>query len=313
MKKIVVNAVSKAFKVKGKSDFKAVENVSFSVEEGEIVGLIGVNGSGKSTLIKMITGILHPDSGSVEIDGINTWKDRKLVSPKIGTVFGQKSQLWYHLTPRETFLFLGSVYKLSKAETSLRIKSISESFSLGEILDKPVRKMSLGQRMKCEICAALVHNPEILFLDEPTIGLDIVAKENLVHTLKKYNKVNHQTVLITTHDIEDVAKLCTSVVILNHGKILFKGKTQELFSKTGNTKIIHLKTREKIENLQINCIEQKRIDDYTHEITVKNSGDNVNELLKQLQQYSIVSYKEKNISLSQIVKHLFIEGTEDDK
>ncbi len=260
MKKIVVNAVSKAFKVKGKSDFKAVENVSFSVEEGEIVGLIGVNGSGKSTLIKMITGILHPDSGSVEIDGINTWKDRKLVSPKIGTVFGQKSQLWYHLTPRETFLFLGSVYKLSKAETSLRIKSISESFSLGEILDKPVRKMSLGQRMKCEICAALVHNPEILFLDEPTIGLDIVAKENLVHTLKKYNKVNHQTVLITTHDIEDVAKLCTSVVILNHGKILFKGKTQELFSKTGNTKIIHLKTREKIENLQINCIEQKRID-----------------------------------------------------
>ncbi len=173
---IEVSSVSKVFGNK-KISKVAVNDMNFSVKQGDIVGLIGVNGSGKSTLIKMMCGILHPDSGEVFIDGMDVWKNRKDIIKNIGIVFGQKSQLWYHLTPQETFQFLGSVYDLDKAVVEERIDNLIKAFSIEEFADRAVRKLSLGEKMKCEIVASLIHNPKLLFLDEPTIGLDVVAKK----------------------------------------------------------------------------------------------------------------------------------------
>ena len=209
---------------------RAVNNISFTVEKGEMLAFIGPNGAGKSTTIKMLTGILYPTSGEIIVNGINPAKQRKKLAYKIGTVFGQKEQLWTHLTPYDNFRFFGAIYDIPNDEIEDRIEELSNTFELQEFINTPVRNLSLGQRIRCEMVAALIHKPEILFLDEPTIGLDPVVKKNIRKLIEKMNKELGTTIFLTSHDVGDIEKLCKRVIIVNKGKIIMDDTIQNLKS-----------------------------------------------------------------------------------
>lgn len=244
MQAITVENLSKTFRVKKKEKgmagsikavlhprteiIRAVDSVSFTVEEGEMLAFIGQNGAGKSTTIKMLTGILYPDGGRARIFGIDPTKQRKQLAYRIGTVFGQKEQLWTHLTPYDNFHFFGAVYDLTKRETEARIEELSEQFALGDFIDTPVRNLSLGQRIRCEIAASLIHKPQVLFLDEPTIGLDPVVKESVRELVRRMNREEHTTVFLTSHDVGDIEKLCRRVIVVNAGKIVLDDSMEQL-------------------------------------------------------------------------------------
>lgn len=199
---------------------KAVNDISFTVEKGEMLAFIGPNGAGKSTTIKMLTGILYPTNGEIMVNGINPAKQRKKLAYKIGTVFGQKEQLWTHLTPYDNFKFFGAIYDIPNNEIEDRIEELSKTFELEKFINTLVRNLSLGQRIRCEMVAALIHKPEILFLDEPTIGLDPVVKKNIRKLIRKMNKELGTTIFLTSHDVGDIEKLCKRVIIVNKGKII---------------------------------------------------------------------------------------------
>ena len=201
-------------------DVRAVDNVSFAVEEGEMLAFIGPNGAGKSTTIKMLTGILYPDDGKVNVLGLDPTKSRKQLAYRIGTVFGQKEQLWTHLTPYDNFRFFGAIYDLSDRETETRIAELADRFGLDAFINTPVRNLSLGQRIRCEIVASLIHKPSVLFLDEPTIGLDPVVKENIRELIKQMNREYHTTIFLTSHDVGDIEKLCERIIIINSGRVV---------------------------------------------------------------------------------------------
>ena len=198
----------------------AVRGVSFDIEAGEKVAFIGPNGAGKSTTIKMLTGILHPTSGEARVLGLVPWRDRRALVARLGCVFGQRSQLWYHLPVAETFALLATVYDLSRSEAAARVAQLSELFELGELLDQPVRKLSLGQRMRCEVAASLLHRPEVVFLDEPTIGLDVVARARIRDLLVRMSEDEGVTVLLTSHDAGDVESVCDRVILVDDGRIV---------------------------------------------------------------------------------------------
>ena len=192
------------------------------------MAFIGPNGAGKSTTIKMLTGILHPTSGEATVLGLTPWKDRERLSYKIGSVFGQKSQLWYHLPPIDTFNLLGKIYEMDQSEQIKRRDFLVETFEIGDLMKTPVRKLSLGQRMRCEIAASLLHKPEVIFLDEPTIGLDVVARQNVRQTLKQWNDQEKATIFLTSHDVGDIEYLAGRVVIINHGQIVLDDQVKTL-------------------------------------------------------------------------------------
>ena len=206
----------------------AVDRVSFTVEEGEMLAFIGPNGAGKSTTIKMLTGILCPDGGSVRVLGLDPVKRRKQLAYQIGTVFGQKEQLWTHLTPYDNFRFFGAIYDIPDRETEERIGELAERFALEAFINTPVRNLSLGQRIRCEIVASLIHKPGVLFLDEPTIGLDPVVKENIRGLIRQMNREYHTTILLTSHDVGDIEKLCRRIIIMNAGQIVLDDSMEHL-------------------------------------------------------------------------------------
>lgn len=241
MAAINVSGLSKTFsvKVQGNSRIRsllspqirevaAVKGVSFSVEKGEMLAFIGPNGAGKSTTIKMLTGILYPSGGEASVLGYTPWRDRQTLSRRIGSVFGQKSQLWFHLPPRDTFRLLSHIYELDEVAYKLRLNRIVEIFELEDLLQTPVRKLSLGQRMRCEVAACLLHKPEILFLDEPTIGLDVVAKRKLRELISLINREEGVTVFLTSHDTGDIESLCKRVMVINHGEVILDTSPQLL-------------------------------------------------------------------------------------
>ncbi|MGV8141276.1 MAG: ABC transporter ATP-binding protein [Candidatus Woesearchaeota archaeon] len=209
-------------------DIKAVNDISFNVKEGELVAFIGPNGAGKSTTLKILSGILYPTSGDVSVFGMNPQKDRKKLAYNIGTVFGQKPQLWFHLPARESFDLFSKIYEIPEKEYTERVNMLIKKFDIGEIIDQPVRKLSLGQRMRCEIVLALIHKPKILFLDEPTIGLDIIAKKSIRELIRDINEKDRVTIILTSHDMDDVEKICKRTVIINKGSIIYDGKINDL-------------------------------------------------------------------------------------
>lgn len=212
---------------------KAVESITFSIDEGEFVGYIGPNGAGKSTTIKMLAGILHPSAGTIEVAGYSPQKQRKEVAKKIGVVFGQRTQLWWDLPVRDSFEILQAMYKVSDRDFSQAMERYDDLLALGSFLDTPVRKLSLGQRMRADLAAALLHNPDVLFLDEPTIGLDVVAKERIRGFLKEINRTEKKTILLTTHDMDDIAELCQRIIVINHGKLVMDGSLVALREQIG--------------------------------------------------------------------------------
>ena len=222
----------------------AIKALSFEIKSGERVAFIGPNGAGKSTTIKMLTGILHPSSGKIEVLGLVPWKDRRSLGFKIGTVFGQRTQLWYHLPPVDTFALLAKIYEIDPQVYKKHLQELVHLFEIDHLLNKPVRKLSLGERMRCEIVASLLHKPKILFLDEPTIGLDINAKLMIRGLLNKLSKEHGTTLFLTSHDTADIEQICDRVIVLDKGAIITDGSLRELKKTYMKKKILKLVTEE---------------------------------------------------------------------
>ncbi len=209
----------------------ALSDVSFSIEKGELVGYIGPNGAGKSTTVKILSGILTPDGGEATIGGLTPWLNRKTHVRRIGVVFGQRTQLWWDVPVKDSYDLLKDIYRVSQADYISRLKELCDALELQPLLQTPLRQLSLGQRMRAELCGSLLHSPELLFLDEPTIGLDAVSKLSLRSFLQKENKTHGTTILLTTHDMSDIAALCNRVMVLGRGSLLYDGNLPSLLSR----------------------------------------------------------------------------------
>ena len=259
-------------------NIKAVDDISFSIEKGEIVGYIGPNGAGKSTTIKILSGILNPDSGECKIAGMTPWKERVKYVKKIGVVFGQKSQLWWDIPAEDTFDLLRDIYEISEGEYRTTKKDLIEKLNLQDIINIPVRQLSLGQRMRCEIAASLLHNPEILFLDEPTIGLDAVSKQLVRDFIKKLNKEKHTTIILTTHDMSDITTLAKRIILIGKGKVLYDGSLKKLKDKYETETYISVKTKDTLNFKKKGIISKKKNKD-GYELVINNKLISISELL----------------------------------
>ncbi|SHI94597.1 ABC-2 type transport system ATP-binding protein [Clostridium amylolyticum] len=321
---IKVDNLCKTFKVKTKEEgfkgslksiflpnykeIQAVNNISFEVEKGEILAFIGPNGAGKSTTIKMLTGILYPSSGGIEVLGMNPSTERKDLSYKIGTVFGQKSQLWFHLPPLDSFNLLGSIYEIDKPKLKRRIDFLKEVFEIEDLMDIPVRKLSLGQRIRCEIAASILHEPEIIFLDEPTIGLDVVVKQKIRDLILKLNKEEKTTIFLTSHDAGDIEQLCKRAIIINHGEVVLNEKIKSLKYDYLNKKVIHIKYQEEVnlEGISANIIKNKG---NAVKVQVDTSREDIEEVLTTL----IKCGRVNDITISEppmeeIISHIYLQN-----
>ena len=223
----------------------ALQSMSFTVPDGQILGYIGPNGAGKSTTIKILSGILRPDSGTCTVDGLTPWEDRKKHVARLGVVFGQRSQLWWDVPVMESFLLLRDIYRVGERDFRENLDRLTELLDLGELLRTPARMLSLGQRMRCEIAAALLHGPRVLFLDEPTIGLDAVSKLKVRSFILEQNRLCGTTVLLTTHDMQDIDALCSRVLLIGKGQLLLDGDTARIRSMAGE----NLSTEESVADL----------------------------------------------------------------
>lgn len=273
MRYIIVEGLNKRFTVRKKRErgvlrekavIHALQDVSFSVEQGELVGYIGPNGAGKSTTVKILSGILTPDGGEVRVGGRVPWKERREHVRHIGVVFGQRSQLWWDVPILDSYSLLKDIYRVPESEYQRRLEQLTEALQLNDFLRTPLRLLSLGQRMRAELCGSLLHGPELLFLDEPTIGLDAVSKLALRDFLKEENRRNGTTILLTTHDMEDIAALCPRVMVLGHGKKLYDGALPELLSRYDTQRILTVRYDEHtvMPNLPEDCAVSQEAGNY---------------------------------------------------
>jgi ABC-2 type transport system ATP-binding protein len=292
----------------------AVDHVSFSIDRGEMVGYIGANGAGKSTTIKILTGILVPTGGRVVSNGFVPYRDRRHYTKHIGVVFGQRTQLWWDIAVIESFKLLKEIYEIPDQDYRQRLDFFSEMLNLKEYLHTPVRKLSLGERMRCDLAASLLHNPPLLFLDEPTIGLDVVAKDRIREFLKEVNRTEGTTVLLTTHDLSDIEELSKRIVIIDKGRILFDGDLEHMkkrLSKYNQVKFF-LKDRSQVPRLaqiQTDEITCERIDDLTYFIRFEpeqhSSADVIRQIVNTLQVRDIYVEEEP---IEEIVKRIYLSG-----
>ena len=293
----------------------AVNDVSFSIDQGEIVGYIGANGAGKSTTVKMMCGILHPTSGSVTIDNKDILKYRKQINKEIGVVFGQKTQLWWDIPLIETFKILKSIYEISDEDYNERFKFLCDLLDLNDFLDQNVRSLSLGQRMRADFAASLIHNPKILYLDEPTIGLDVLVKDKIRKAIKILNKKYKTTIILTTHDMNDIEELCSRIIIIDKGKILYDGNLENIKYKFGNIKTIIFKNNAKFNKDEL-INEFKKIsikENDSNDILISFSLNEVNLdnlLLSLINKYKVEDFKINDISIEDITKELYENSKE---
>ncbi len=318
---IEVKGLTKKFKVQVKDETKgfwgnlfhakmreivAVENIDLIVPEGEIIGFIGPNGAGKSTTIKMLTGILAPTSGSIKVVGFEPQKQRSKLVMKIGSVFGQRSQLVYNLPVEDSFKLFKELYELNDKEYKERSSYLWEAFGINEYLDQPVRKLSLGQRMRAEVALSLLHNPKIVFLDEPTIGLDIVAKQTLRDTLLKLNKEQGTTIFLTSHDIGDIESLTKRTVIVNHGHIVVDQDTQTLKNKYLQVKSIQLTLSEKIKDFADSRFTEVKLIGTELKFKVDSKKYPINKLMKELlDRLPIIDIDISNPKLEEVISEIY--------
>ena len=297
MNVIKVNDLKKSFKTKIKKEglkgsiealfkpqyreFDAVNGINFEVEKGEVLAFIGPNGAGKSTTIKMLTGILHPTSGEINVLGFNPQLDRKKLAYKIGSVFGQKSQLWFHLPPMDSFKLFGAIYEIPDDELNKRINNLIELFEIQNLMEVPVRKLSLGQRIICEIAVSLLHKPEIIFLDEPTIGLDVVVKQKIRDLIIRLNKEEQTTIFLTSHDAGDIEQLCDRAIIINHGTLVLDESIKNLKYNYLNKKIIGVKYSEQVD-IDIPGVQIIKHKGYATKIEVDTKTQNLQNVVQNL-------------------------------
>lgn len=284
----------------------AVKDISFEIEEGEIVGYIGPNGAGKSTTIKMLSGILVPTSGSIIVDGLNPTKNRREYVSRIGVVFGQKSQLTWDIPAEDTFDLLRDIYKIDNKEYQKTKDYLVKLLNIGEIIKKPVRTLSLGERMRCEIAASLLHKPKILFLDEPTIGLDAISKKIVRNFIKKINKENKVTIILTTHDMSDIEALAKRIILIGNGRILYDGEIKKLKNKYGSYKNIKLFTKDKIKNIKLKGIIKKNKSEDSYNFVIDSNIISVSNFLNNLtKKYNIDDIEIENENIDDVILKLY--------
>ena len=294
---------------------KAVEDISFEIEEGEIVGYIGANGAGKSTTIKMMTGILVPTSGKVVVDGIIPYEEREKNAKDIGVVFGQRTQLWWDLPLSETFSLLKEIYNVNDKDFKERMDFLNEILDLNEFILSPVRTLSLGQRMRADLAAALIHNPKIIYLDEPTIGLDVVVKEKVREAIKKINEMYNTTVILTTHDLNDIEELCNRIIIIDNGKKLYDGSLSEIKNKYGYMTTIEMQTKKVIDINDINLNKSLNLSKEELEFQVeernlivkfnKNKISSSDLMFHIMKGFRVYDFTVKETSIEDIIKKIY--------
>jgi ABC-2 type transport system ATP-binding protein len=285
----------------------AVKDVTFQVEAGELLAFIGPNGAGKSTTIKMLSGILYPSSGSASVLGKNPWEDREELAFSIGSVFGQKSQLWLHLPPADTFRLLGKIYEIPDPVFAERLGKMVEMFDLKDLLTVPVRKLSLGQRMRCEIAAALLHRPRLIFLDEPTIGLDVIAKEKIRELILTANREEGVTIFLTSHDAGDIEKLCRRVIIIDHGALLLDANVQALRrSPHFSIRTIGVKLSKSADSFSCPRVEILKRKGSGLKLRFDRNDITAEEVIDKIREYSsIEDITIRNPSLDEIIGHIY--------
>ena len=290
---------------KDKQIKNAVDGISFSVEEGEALAFIGPNGAGKSTTIKMLTGILYPTSGDIKVLGMSPNKERKKLSYQIGSVFGQKEQLWVHLSAYENFKFFGSIYDIKKSELEKRIEELANIFDIKSFMHQPVKSLSLGQRMKCEMVASLLHNPKMLFFDEPTIGLDPIAKETLRKLIKKINKELGTTIFFTSHDVGDIEEVCKRVIIINDGKIVLDDSMRNLKYHHLNKKIVEVNLKRNVKLAEKEGITILKAKETLDKIEVDMNKTTMDELMGLFKADDLQDITISSTPLEDIIKEIY--------
>ena len=294
----------------------AVDDISFKINDGEIVGYIGENGAGKSTTIKMMTGILTPTSGQVLVNGKVPYKDRQENAKDIGVVFGQKTQLWWDLPLSETFSLLKEIYEVNEKDFIERMKMLNEVLELQPFMLSPVRTLSLGQRMRADLAAAFIHNPKVIYLDEPTIGLDIVVKDNVRRAIKKMNEDFGTTIILTTHDLNDIEELCSRIIIIDSGKLIYDGGLKEIKEKYGYITNIEVQMKQTINldeiefikeldrgNIKLNAKENKLM------ITFNKNNISTTDIIGRLMaKFDVIDFSVNETSVEEIVKKIYRNG-----
>ena len=295
------------------SNVEAVRDLSFEMESGELLGFIGPNGAGKSTTIKILTGILHPSGGEADVLGFKPWTQRQQLAYHIGTVFGQRPQLWYHLPAVDTFLLFGKIYEMEDAEVKRRIGFLAEAFGIGDLLETPVRKLSLGQRMRCEVAASLLHKPRLLLLDEPSIGLDVVAKQLIRDAIRTMSQEEGVGVLLTSHDAGDLAALCKRVIIINHGQIVYQDKVSSLKRRFLTRKLVEVRFAEQIQpGFAIQGVETLKIGQYGVKLQFDTRHTAVDAVLARLTQHgSVVDITISDPPLEEVIAKIYQEAQDD--
>jgi ABC-2 type transport system ATP-binding protein len=289
---------------------QAVKEITFDVEEGERLAFIGPNGAGKSTTIKMLVGILYPTSGQAQVLGKIPWRERKRLAYEIGAVFGQKSQLWYHLPPADSFDLLSRIYELDQAAYRQRLAYLVELFEIGGYLQVPVRKLSLGERMRCEVAASLLHRPRILFLDEPTIGLDVVVKQRIRDLILELNQQEGVTIFLTSHDAGDVEVLCKRAMVINHGEVIYDGRVSTLKRDYISTKTISLKLGETWQGFDSPGVQVLKHKGYGVKLEVDTGIVPIKDVVGQLlAQYAVVDINVDNPPMEKIIARIYESGT----
>ena len=264
----------------------AVNDISLEIPDGQIVGYIGSNGAGKSTTIKMMCGILTPTSGHVYINGVEPYKKRKEVAKDIGVVFGQKTQLWWDIPLIETFKVLKEIYLISDEDYKERMAFLEEALDIKSFLNQPVRTLSLGQRMRGDLAAAWLHNPKILFLDEPTIGLDIWVKDKIREAIKLMNEKYNTTVILTTHDMDDISTLCDRIVMIEKGTIIYDGSIDDIKKKFGDLRTITISYSASFSEIELN--------DFNKRVSYERILDNL-----------VIKFNADEIKLEEVVEYIF--------
>lgn len=286
-----------------KKRVRAVDGISFTVEKGESLAFIGPNGAGKSTTIKMLTGILYPSSGEISVAGFNPHAQRRQLAMKIGTLFGQRSQLIPNLPVVDSFELFGAMYEMAPAQVKRRQKELIDILDLSEFADRPIRKLSLGQRMRAEIAVALLHRPPIIFLDEPTIGLDIVAKKSLREVLTRLNKEEGVTLFLTSHDAGDIEALCERTIVVNHGQIIVDEKTEALKRKYFTLKHVRADIENAKEKVALKGVKSIKRDGEEIRFAVETRKQSLNDILRELfEKHEVTDIDVTNPSLEEVIE-----------
>ncbi len=284
----------------------AVDKVTFDVKPGELVGYIGPNGAGKSTTLKMLAGLLVPTSGSLEVNGYLPWKQRKDYVREIGVVFGQRTTLWWDLPLTDSIELLQRIYEIPEDVFQANFKHFREILELDPFLNTPVRSLSLGQRMRADLCAAFLHNPSLVFLDEPTIGLDVVAKQRIRDFIQYINQEKGTTILLTTHDISDVQKLCERVLIIDHGKILFDGKLAKLLTDFGGKRFLSVEFAEHYPDIHLQDADVVKIDGNQVVFSFERKAISASKLINRLSaNYRISDLEVQNQPIEDTIRQIY--------